>query len=214
MKDAMRKLVFFVGGAGSGKTTIAKGITIKEHPVFLDMDTASRPASEKIMELMGHDPHDRDSAAYKMLCRDLGYRLTMDSALENLELGSDVFAVGPFTSEIRNPNWIHEELAKIGATVNDVEVKVVYVYLEDMAQYKKRIEDRGHKADEWKLANWDEFVQRMQRTEVQWELPGRSVLYFDNSQGTLEENIISVERFIYGDSDTTEDGVPVSIGKA
>lgn len=196
----MRKLVFFVGGAGSGKTTIAKGITVKHHPVFLDMDTASRPASEKIMTLMGHDPDDRDSAAYKTLCRDLGYRLTMDSALENLEMGSDVFAIGPFTSEIGNPNWIHEELAKVGATVGDVEVKVVYVYLEDMAQYKKRIEDRGHKADEWKLAHWDEFAKRMKRTEVQWDLPGDSVIYFDNSQGTLEDNILSVERFIYGDS--------------
>ncbi len=210
----MRKLVFFVGGAGSGKTTIAKGITIKEHPVFLDMDTASRPASEKIMELMGHDPHDRDSAAYKLLCRDLGYRLTMDVALENLELGLDVFAVGPFTSEIRNPNWIHEELAKIGATVHDVDVKVVYVYLEDMTQYKKRIQERGHKADEWKLANWDEFVQRMQRVEVQWNLPGHSVLYFDNSQGTLEENIISVERFIYDGQDKAAGGIPVSLGEA
>ncbi|MCQ4086539.1 AAA family ATPase [Saccharibacillus sp. JS10] len=210
----MRKLVFFVGGAGSGKTTIAKGITIKEHPVFLDMDTASRPASEKIMELMGHDPHDRDSAAYKLLCRDLGYRLTMDSALENLELGSDVFVVGPFTSEIRNPNWIHEELAKIGATVEDVEVKVIYVYLEDMTQYKKRIQERGHKADDWKLANWEEFLLRMQRTEVQWQLPDRSVLYFDNSQGTLEENIISVEHFIYGDQESKESEIPVQLGEA
>ncbi len=213
MKHDMRKLVFFVGGAGSGKTTIAKGITIKEHPVFLDMDTASRPASEKIMSLMGHDPDDRDSAAYKLLCRDLGYRLTMDVALENLELGLDVFAVGPFTSEIRNPNWIHEELAKIGATVHDVEVKVVYVYLEDMTQYKKRIEERGHKADEWKLANWDEFVQRMQRTEVQWNLPANSVLYFDNSQGTLEENIISVEHFIYNRQDAAAGGIPVTLGE-
>lgn len=197
----MRKLVFFVGGAGSGKTTLAKGITHKGHPVFLDMDTVSRPASEKIMTLMGHDPDDRDSPAYKELCRDLGYRLTMDTALENLDLDSDVFAIGPFTSEIGNPNWIHEELAKIGATVNDVEVKVVYVYLEDMSQYKKRIEERGHKADEWKLANWETFVQRMKRTDVQWELPGDSILYFDNSAGTLEGNILSIERFVYGTRD-------------
>ncbi|WP_018976103.1 AAA family ATPase [Saccharibacillus kuerlensis] len=210
----MRKLVFFVGGAGSGKTTIAKGITIKEHPVFLDMDTASRPASEKIMTLAGHDPHDRDSQAYKELCRDLGYRLTMDTALENLELGSDVFAIGPFTSEIRNPHWIHEELAKIGATVNDVEVKVIYVYLGDMTQYKKRIAERGHKADEWKLANWDLFVQRMQRTEVLWDLPGNSILYFDNSEGTLEENIISVEKFIYADKETAQESMSVSAGQA
>lgn len=194
----MRKLVFFVGGAGSGKTTLAKGITDKHHAVFLDMDTVSRRASEKIMRIAGHDPDDRDSAAYKELCRDLGYEMTMDVARENLELNADVFAVGPFTSEIRNPNWIHDELAKIGATVNDVEVKVVYVYLADMTQYKKRIEERGHKADEWKLANWDLFVKRMERTNVEWDLPGDSVLYFDNSASTLEENTLSIEQFVYG----------------
>lgn len=197
----MRKLVFFVGGAGSGKTTLAKGITDKHHAVFLDMDTVSRRASEKIMRIAGHDPDDRDSAAYKELCRDLGYEMTMDVARENLDLNADVFAVGPFTSEIRNANWIHEELAKIGATVNDVEVKVVYVYLADMTQYKKRIEERGHKADEWKLANWDLFVKRMERTDVAWDLPGDSVLYFDNSASTLEENTLAVERFVYGTRD-------------
>lgn len=195
----MRKLVFFVGGAGSGKTTLAKGITEKRHPVFLDMDTVSRPASETIMKMAGHDPDDRDSPAYKELCRDLGYRLTMDAALENLEMHSDVFAIGPFTSEIHNPGWIHEELAKIGASVHEVEVKVVYVYLSDMTLYKRRIEERGHKADEWKLANWETFVKRMQRTDVAWQLPDNGVLYFDNSVGTLEENLASVERFIYGE---------------
>ncbi|MDO3408346.1 AAA family ATPase [Saccharibacillus sp. CPCC 101409] len=194
----MRKLVFFVGGAGSGKTTLAKGITEKHPAVFLDMDTVSRRASEKIMTIAGHDPNDRDSPAYKELCRDLGYEMTMDVALENLDLNLDVFAVGPFTSEIHNPDWIREALGKIGASVEDVEVKVIYVYLSDMEQYKQRIIDRGHKADEWKLAHWDEFVKRMERTDVVWELPGDSILYFDNSAGSLEENIESLRKFVYG----------------
>ena len=99
----MRKLIFFIGPAGAGKTTLAKAWAHKHGGAFLDMDTLLRPAAEAIMTLAGQDPNDRDSPTYKTYCRDLGYRITMDAALENLELGLDAIVVGPFTKELADP---------------------------------------------------------------------------------------------------------------
>lgn len=92
----MRKLVLFIGPAGAGKTTIAKALMKRrKDAVFLDMDATLRPAAEAIMSAVGLDPNDRDSDDYKRLCRDLGYRMTMNAALENLELGVNAYVVGP-----------------------------------------------------------------------------------------------------------------------
>ncbi|WP_338325855.1 hypothetical protein [Paenibacillus luteus] len=127
----MRKLVFFVGGAGAGKTTLAKGLAKKRSVAIMDMDTLLRPAAIALMTQAGLDPNDRDSEDYKRLCRDLGYRITMDAALENIANECDIFVIGPFTKETEAPLWIEQELGSIGASLMDVEVKVVFVYLSD-----------------------------------------------------------------------------------
>ena len=125
----MNKLVFFLGPAGAGKTTLAKAIASRRKVPFFDMDILLRPAADAIMTLHGLDPADRDSATYKKLCRDLGYRITMDAALDNINLGTDAFVVGPFTKEAADPEWISNELARIGSSLQDVDVKVVLVGL-------------------------------------------------------------------------------------
>lgn len=192
-----RKLVFIVGGAGAGKTTLAKALANKRHAVLLDMDTLARPASEAIMILAGLDPNDRDSLQYKRLCRDLGYRITMNAALENVELGTDVLVVGPFTKETDDTRWLEEELSRIGATVDDVDVKVVFVYLHDDI-YRDRIMQRGSALDQWKLDNWSEFSRSLSRRELKWNIPSSSVLYLDNSSPQVGHAVSILERFVYG----------------
>ncbi|MCR8632915.1 AAA family ATPase [Paenibacillus radicis (ex Xue et al. 2023)] len=195
----MKKLIFFVGPAGAGKTTIAKALARKRRIAFLDMDTLLRPSAEVIMRVSGNDPNDRDSLVYKTHCRDLGYRVTMDAALENVELGIDVIVVGPFTKEIGNPLWVEQELERIGATRHDVDVKAIFVSLPDKELYRQRIEQRGLEMDEWKLANWSEFSHSLMQRQIKWPLPASSIHYLDNS-GPLTENKISlVEQFVYGD---------------
>ncbi|QYR21027.1 AAA family ATPase [Paenibacillus sp. sptzw28] len=194
----MRKLIFFIGGAGAGKTTLAKALAKRRRPALFDMDTLSRPASEAIMTLSGLDPSDRDSAVYKSRCRDLGYRLTMDAALENVEIGTDAIVIGPFTRETDDPQWLERELARIGGTLDDVEVKVIFVSLHDEQLYHKRISDRGLGLDAWKLENWNEFSRSLVGRTVKWNLPAGSVLYFDNSESISEETISILERFVYG----------------
>ncbi|WP_419871568.1 AAA family ATPase [Candidatus Pristimantibacillus sp. PTI5] len=197
----MRKLVFFVGGAGAGKTTLAKALARKRGVAVIDMDTVLRPAAEALMTQAGLDPTDRDSSSYKALCRDLGYRITMDAALENIANGGEIFVIGPFTKETETPDWIEHELSSIGASLSDVEIKVVFVYLQDEQLHYERIKHRGLILDQHKLDNWSEFSQSsLAKRELKWRIPAASVLYFDNSQNLNEQSLETLEHFVYGAS--------------
>ncbi|OXM85625.1 AAA family ATPase [Paenibacillus rigui] len=193
----MPKLVFFLGPAGAGKTTLAKALAKKRRAAFIDMDTLLRPAAEVIMTISGLDPNDRDSPLYKTRCRDLGYRLSMDAALENVELGVDAYVVGPFTQEINNPHWVESELSSKGLSSKEIDVRVAYVFLPDPEQYRERIQQRTLASDAWKLDNWDQFKPSLLRRHIHWDLPASSILYFDNSKPYSEEQLDIIDRFIY-----------------
>lgn len=196
----MNKLVFFLGPGGAGKTTLAKAVAARRPAAVFDMDILLRPAATAIMTMHGLDPDDRDSAEYKRLCRDLGYRITMDAALDNIGLSSDIFVVGPFTKEAAEPEWIGRELARIGRTLDEVEVKVVMVSLSDAAVYRQRIEGRHSPLDAWKFAHWEQFSASLGSRTIAWPLPPAQVAQIDNSHPDRQVAIAAVEAFIYGDT--------------
>ncbi|WP_405112773.1 AAA family ATPase [Paenibacillus sp. FSL K6-1217] len=196
----MNKLVFFLGPGGAGKTTLAKAVAARRPAAVFDMDILLRPAATAIMTMHGLDPDDRDSAEYKRLCRDLGYRITMDAALDNIGLSSDIFVVGPFTKEAADPEWIGRELARIGRTLDEVEVKVVMVSLSDAAVYRQRIEGRHSPLDAWKFAHWEQFSASLGSRTIAWPLPPAQVAQIDNSHPDRQVAIAAVEAFIYGDT--------------
>lgn len=150
------------------------------------------------MTLQGLDPSDRDSPEYKHLCRDLGYRITMDAALDNVQLGIDTVVVGPFTKETETTNWIEQELSRIGRSLEDTDVRVAYIYLANEELYHKRIMARQSPLDEYKLANWDTFTASLARKQVAWPLPASSVVYIDNSEDDVNVALSEVERHMYG----------------
>ncbi|MBB3113859.1 adenylate kinase family enzyme [Paenibacillus phyllosphaerae] len=192
----MGRLVFFLGPAGAGKTTVAKSLARRRSAVLLDMDTLLRPAAEAIMKLQGLDPDDRDSDDYKRLCRDLGYRITMDAALENIELGTECFVIGPFTKETEDPKWLKQELRRIGRTLTDIEVKVVFVHLKGLADYRQRIERRGSVLDQWKLDHWETFSRSLARRQLHWPIDARSMMEFDNTAALTSEKLAMLELFL------------------
>jgi molybdopterin-guanine dinucleotide biosynthesis protein len=196
----MRKLIFVLGAAGTGKTTVAKALARLRRAAFFDMDTLLRPAAVAIMSQAGLDPNDRDSAEYKRLCRDLGYRITMDAALENISIGTDALVIGPFTKETEDKLWLESELSSIGASLDTVDVKVIIIHLQNEELNRQRIEARNSVLDKWKLNNWEEFRRSLAPRQVKWNIDAASILFYDNSELLLEEKLAYLERFVYGDS--------------
>lgn len=178
----MQKLVFFVGVAGTGKTTVARVLSNHMPAAFLDRDTVGGRFVEAILEMKGLDKNDRDSDFYKANLRDLEYDTTKDVCIENLAAGQNVFMISPFTAELRNKAWIEEVIAAAGLTKEQVDVKVIVVTLQDIELQHTRIVERRTERDRWKLDNWGDFEKRVDFVpQINWDLPESSVLVFDNS---------------------------------
>lgn len=192
----MQKLIFFVGVAGTGKTTVAKKISADIPAAFLDRDTIGGRFVEAILEMKGMDKNDRDSEFYKAHLRDLEYDTAKDVCIENLAAGQNVFMISPFTAELKKREWIEEVLAAAGLTTEQVDVKVIVVTLSDMSLQKDRIVGRQTERDQWKLEHWGDFQKRVDFVpEINWNIAGSSVLVFDNSGELTEEKMEQLRTF-------------------
>jgi predicted kinase len=193
----LQKLVFFVGVAGTGKTTVARKLADRIPAAFLDRDTIGGRFVEAILELNGLDKRDRDSEYYKKHLRDLEYDTAKDVCIENLAAGQNVFMISPFTAELKNKQWIEDVLAAAGRTKQDVDVKVVVVTLHDMELQKNRIVGRQTERDQWKLNNWGDFEKRIEFVpQINWDIPSTSVLVFDNSEELTDEKAEHLFQFV------------------
>jgi predicted kinase len=193
----VQKLVFFVGVAGTGKTTVAEKVSEDIPCAFLDRDTVGGRFVERFLEMNDLDPNDRDSTFYKENLRDLEYDTTKDICIENLRVGQNVFMISPFTAELKNKEWIEEVIAASGKSKAEVDVKVVVVTLQDMEQQRKRIEERGTDRDTWKLENWDSYETRVDFIPtINWDIPIENINIFDNSGDLTEEKVDKLVSFI------------------
>jgi len=147
----MGTLWIICGPAGVGKSTHARKKAAELAACLLDSDTVTEPVVRAGMRLGGEDPWDRDSAVYRAAFRVPVYECLFATAAENLP-HTDVVLVGPFTSEIRSPEWLSELRARFG-----VEVKVIFVTC-DEEERKRRIELRGNPRDELKVRDWEAYV--------------------------------------------------------
>ena len=156
------RLLLFAGHAGTGKTTLAK----RAMPVlsarggkdffFLDKDTAYGAFSSHVMGLLTGNPADRDSPTYLQNLRDREYAGLLDITRENLELGSQVLLVGPFTRELMAGKFF--DPVQLGMPDGTV-CRIAWIDL-STEEAKRRIEKRNDPRDAWKLAHWDEYLKR------------------------------------------------------
>ncbi|WP_054028599.1 AAA family ATPase [Bacillus sp. FJAT-28004] len=193
----MQKLVFFVGVAGTGKTTVARKLAARIPAAFLDRDTIGGRFVEAILEINGLDKRDRDSDYYKKHLRDLEYDTAKDVCIENLAAGQNVFMISPFTAELKNKQWIEEVVEAAGLTMSEVDIKVVVVTLLDMELQKNRIVGRQTERDQWKLNNWGDFEKRIEFVpQINWDIPSSSILVFDNSGELTDEKSEQLFQFV------------------
>ena len=103
----MPRLIFFCGHAGTGKTTLAKRALLAlrqrtgESFCLLDKDTLYGDYSSAVMGVLTGDANDRDSPVFLRHLREPEYAGLLNTARENLALGTNCLVVGPLSREVR-----------------------------------------------------------------------------------------------------------------
>jgi predicted kinase len=148
----MPKAYIVCGSPGSGKSVYGRKLAGRLGAAFLDIDVSTERLVRLALELAGHDPDDRDSSFFKEHFREPVYEQLFDVARDNLPY-IDVVIAGPFTRELRNPEWREDLTARLGCPV-----EVHYVSCAPEIR-KERLRTRGDLRDRAKLDDWDEYVR-------------------------------------------------------
>jgi predicted kinase len=185
--------LFITGPSGCGKTTLAQAwarsrVAAGEPWAILDKDLVGDVHGQRLLEILGEDPHDRDSPVFKREVRALDYAATLKLAAAQIEVGASVALPGPWTQELAR-GLLFDPAAMGLAPARTV---VVWLALSE-TQRRLRIEQRGHSRDGWKLAHWDSY-----RNGLGGELPachGGTPHMLDSSL-PIEQLVLAVERII------------------
>ncbi|MGW0195881.1 AAA family ATPase [Nonomuraea sp. NPDC003201] len=151
-----KPILTLVGGyAGSGKTEFSRFLSDITGWAFLDKDSLTRAMVERLLISLGGDPHDRHTELYLSEVRPLEYRCLMETAFDNLKVGTSAILSAPFIAELADPDWVCRLTNRCAARGIDVAVVWVRCDAESMHEY---IEFRGAARDAWKLNNWESYV--------------------------------------------------------
>ena len=140
------------GGPGAGKTTYARKLASAKNAALLDIDTVTERLVRIALRESGHDPDDRDSEYFKRIFRDPIYATLFDIAREN-NIFQDVVVVGPFTKELRDPDWPSKLSQTLGGPV-----EIHYVACPPETR-RQRLANRGDARDLAKLRDWEDYIQ-------------------------------------------------------
>lgn len=124
------------------------------HVVYLDKDTLI-PLSKVIFEVAG-EPYNRSSDFFYKHIRDVEYVTILELAYEALKYDDIVLINAPFTSEVRDHDYI-EGLKKKLVQMN-TKLTVIWVQT-DVEVCRQRMIARNSDRDTWKLQNWDEYIK-------------------------------------------------------
>jgi len=140
------------GSPGSGKSTCARQLAAIRHATLLDIDTVTERLVRIALVQSGHSQDDRDSEFFKHTFREPIYETLFDIARENLPF-QDVVIVGPFTKEIKDPDWPSKLSAALGSSI-----EVHYVQCAPEIR-RSRLASRGNARDLAKLNDWANYIQ-------------------------------------------------------
>lgn len=148
----MTRAYIVCGSPGAGKTVYGKKLAERTGAAFLDIDVSTERLVKLALALAGHDPADRDSPFFKEHFREPIYEQLFDIARDNLRHINVVIA-GPFTRELKDPEWSEQLTVRLGSPV-----EIHYVSCASEIR-RERMRKRGNPRDEAKLRDWDEYVR-------------------------------------------------------
>lgn len=140
------------GSPGSGKSTYARQLAAARHAALLDIDTVTERLVRIALVQSGRSQDDRDSGYFKRSFREPVYETLFDIARENLPF-LDTVIVGPFTKEIKDPDWPSTLYQVLGSSI-----EVHYVQCAHEIR-RRRLAHRGDARDLAKLNDWENYIQ-------------------------------------------------------
>ncbi|MBE6729850.1 MAG: ATP-binding protein [Ruminococcaceae bacterium] len=152
-----KKLILVTSPPASGKTYISKMLaTNLDHVVYLDKDTLV-PLSNVAYKVAGEEIN-RSSQFFEDNIRNVEYEVVLNFAFEALQYEDIVLINAPFTREIRDTEYmisLRKKLREYDAGITVVWVKT------DVEVCKQRMIERNSPRDTWKIANWDEYISKI-----------------------------------------------------
>jgi predicted kinase len=183
-------LVLIGGGAGAGKTSVARALATQfEASVLLDKDAVNGVWVDSMLHRLNGGQVDRESTVYREVLRPLEYAALMATALDNLAVGKMVFLVAPLGPELADSEWVRRvkrSVVELGGRVRAIWIEI------DPETARERIALRREPRDAWKLAHWTEFV------EMAHFAPPRTDLYVlrANDQTTLADLVNKADIYL------------------
>jgi Predicted kinase len=154
------------GGAGSGKSTVARKISALTGALYLDKDVAAGALAGLALELLGQEPSDRESNdVYLRKVMPLEYDTMFAIAAQNLALGHSVVLDAPFAMYLSDPNFLQTAIAK--AAWPRVHVRAIHVTA-SQETVKRRLLTRSSARDRVKLDDWDTYWSQFGHLKCNW----------------------------------------------
>jgi predicted kinase len=138
------------GSPGAGKSTYARELASTRQAALLDIDTVTERLVRIALRESGRSQDDRDSDYFKRTFREPLYEVLFDIARENLPF-LDVVVVGPFTKELRDPDWPSKLEKILGGPV-----EVHYVSCPPQVR-RQRLDGAGNRARSGEVGGLGEF---------------------------------------------------------
>lgn len=178
------KVIFLVGPAGSGKSTVGKLIASHFQFSYLDKDVVCNKFTGKLLETQGISPNARDGCEfYQKQIMPLEYETLLEIAADNVRSGISVILDAPFVGYFTDEDYINK-LSKKYNFENYVPL-VLRVTVSSETLFN-RIKERSLKRDEWKLENWDVFIDSLKSKKCLWR--NVKIKEFDNSNEEINTN--------------------------
>jgi predicted kinase len=183
----MKSLILVTSPPACGKTYVSKAIAKKlDHVVYLDKDTLI--VLSKQIFVVANQEYNRSSDFFEEHIRDYEYYAVLDLAFEALEYEDNVLINAPFTREVRNPQYIADLRAKIGA-------RLVLVWVDTSPETcHERMIKRNSSRDTWKLEHWDEYISRCNFTMP--ENVGDVFVFKNNNGQEFDESLDRIADFL------------------
>ncbi|AJH00179.1 shikimate kinase [Clostridium beijerinckii] len=188
------KVIFLVGSAGSGKSTVGKMIASNFKYCYLDKDVICNKFTGKLLQTQQISPNERDGCDfYQNEIMSIEYETILDIAADNIERGMSVVLDAPFLGYFSDKEYIQKLKKKYNW---EDSIPLVLEVTADSEVLRQRIKERNIRRDDCKLANWTAFIDSLKFNKCLWEHV--EIKQFDNSDENLDVNklVNTIKSFI------------------